>query len=457
MDSARADSMLFYEDCEAELESPSHLEGSEDEDSQKELEEMLYSRVYHESSSIDLPPSAPDTCPLLNINITHVDSNEPSTKLVCGTKEHSISSAVQSHKPSNRSEFNNPSRTTASRYYDVNQDIRNSRPLFVCPADPGQKSNSQKVIKRKQSKLPSVLSSKILARSSNEQSYLPKATHISVKETEVIDLFDSPARDSTTPAEKDENVSQVIIEQHVKDSAEVIVDPSIPTPVRSLRSAASEDLQSTTTLDTPLEQNQSKTSKVPQDSQLKKVPQSTPRIPKKSKLQTFEAKVSKVLSSMLDEESRSSLEENQLTSLSSAQELNDSGWSIGMPWADMSSKYSFGVDSIEEESVSSLQLHDTSFTADSRTNTPDVQTQLIDNNNDINEDDESEEPSRFELELKDTDKVNKEGYANPCDTDSESEVGSIVEVDPPVKPPPLLVDISDGEYAPAVSSDMPIF
>ncbi|XP_034233690.1 uncharacterized protein LOC117640861 [Thrips palmi] len=443
MDLARADAMLIYEDRERELESPTHIEGSEDEDAQQELEEMLYSRVYHESSSTDLPPPVPENCPILNVNITSVDDSV--AKVGFKAAELSITSpAPQSSKNCNRSQFNHPSRTTPSRYYDVNQEVHNSKPTFVAPTNPSRNSNSKKVMKRKQSNTPSGLSNKLLARSSNEESYLPKPTPV--------------VRSSTSPplnVSKDEELSSQITQQNESESAEPNAKQSpITTSPPSSKSAATENSQTETIPVTHVDQSEERIPKTSEGVQLQKDPQFTPsRVSQKSKLPTFEAKVSKVLSSMLDEESRSSVEETQLTSLSSAQELN-SGWSVGMSWADMSSKYSFGVDSIEEESVSSLQLHDTSFISDSRTNTPDAQTQHIinDEDNNVNEQ-ESEEPSIYSMQLKDhRDHKDQESHVNTCDTDSESEVGSIVEIAPPVKPTPVLVDISDGEYAPTNDS-----
>lgn len=494
MDLARADAMLFYDDCQPELDSPNNLEGSEDEDTQQELEEMLYSRVYHDSSSIDHPFSVPENCPVLDVNITQISPENQEAKIECRTIEPTTSSsAFRAPKNCFKSQFNNPSRSTASRYYDVqgfNPEVNFPRPLFVAPVNPGQKTHMQKGVKRKQSITASALSNELLARSSNEQSYLLEAP---VKTNYEQNSINISAKTSSVPSQDfsgGEDLSNITPALKKNVSAKPNAEQGLETLGINLKSTPHKP--SETSAVSHLVQNEVICNKL-KNVQLDKITPPTPtRSLKTNKLQNFEAKVSKVLSSMLDEESRSSLEENQLTSLCSAEDLNhDSGWSVGMSWADMSSKYSFGVDSIEEESVSSLQLHDTSFTADSRTNTPDIQTQLASNDDNKNESEnelneqsryaiqlktnsaksrtdtsyfqtqpnndsdksesevESGEPSRYELKLKDNFEISEKTIFNPTDTDSESEVGSIVEVAPPVKPQPLLVDLSDGEYAPA--------
>ncbi|KAJ1520897.1 hypothetical protein ONE63_003978 [Megalurothrips usitatus] len=433
MDLAKEDASLFYEDRRIESNSPGNQDDSEDEDRQQELEEMLYSQIHYDDSVINNTSIEDKGLPVGNVNV------KPSTPSNQSSKFGHSSSGRQGSSPGLKlptgctpSQFNHPGRTKASRYYDVNQDVKNADPIFVAPQIPSQTRNTRSnrtsaqqrsgveasIIRAGGCHPISPVNQTILRKENKNQNDSSGGVNLNVSSPKPHSIdaavtSDAPGREKSDVSEKDE------------------ADP--PTSSSSLSPVLSTESQSGTP------ERKVADTKTPNKSNQRQLPSPST----KNKQHSIEAKMSKVLSSMLDDESRSSLEESQVASMCPTQDLNtESGWSVGMSWADMSSRFSFGVDSIEEESVSSLQLHD-STPAESRTNTPDLQASHEE------KDKEEEEESRYQKQLK-TKSTIKDDEQNKSESDSESEVGSVVEVAPPVRATPPLVDISDGEYVPTI-------
>ncbi|KAE8747176.1 hypothetical protein FOCC_FOCC006174 [Frankliniella occidentalis] len=480
MDFAKEEASLVYEERLGVSHSPDPHEDSDEDDGQRELEEMLYSHVYYDDTSINAAsPEAASTSPT-TVAISNIGTSTVARQLgfaSSGIDEPTTSmGSLQLQAGCNRSQFNHPSRFKASRYYD-NGSSSNSKSTFVAPSNPGQKYNLKTTIEDQRFTRPSEFTTRLMVRSVKEISYKPKVS-VSYK-----DGVKTIIKDNSSPS-RSLNMS---VPDLSKDKTAASIDSAgKPTLTQSPPSCSSSSLETSTDSDLSKElttsdesgqnthsrksnekdsgiQNSetgtcdkekgeevstvvSKETKSPRKRSHDLLSENSPRT-RKIKQQSFEAKVSKVLSSMLDEESRSSIDEAP-TSLHSNHNLHnlnaDSSWSVGMSWADMSSKYSFGVDSIEEESVSSLQLQEGSSNADSRTHTPD----LIGRASELDKDEETTEFSRYQIQLKVPEKE-----TSACESDSESEVGSIVEVAPPVKPPPPIVDLSDGEYVPVINTN----
>lgn len=477
---------LIYEDRIRDTDAISHHGDSEEEDIQKEVEVMLYSHVYFDDSSIkENAETNISSCePSITVKPVAAGSKQPKFNDRTSSRNVRISPTGRPQLPlgCSPSQFNHPNRIRASRYYDFPHD----KSTFIAPQNPDHKHQSES---RNEFCAPSDFTVKLMARSANEKSFVPNATRSKLAATKKIEKVTS---EESTPAGSslvgENQVNTVTCEEHVSrrsaatekaPNANIIVEKSrsinasskhavsaertfeekiseVLTAMCDRKTASEASEQPTQNVNSVVSRNQVLTAVCEElDSNSEKLSEKDKSVntqsnerskistasskPTSSAKKCFEDKVSKVLSSMLDDESRSSLDDNHPTSCADQipKGLNsDSGWCIGMSWADMSSK-SFEVD-IEEESVSSLQLQDNSFTADSGTNTPDPDGQ-IEANRDINDD--PPEPSRYDIQLKDKCMENKD----TLETDSESEAGSIVEVAPPVKPAPVIVDLSDGE------------
>ncbi|KAK3920133.1 Zinc finger CCHC domain-containing protein 7 [Frankliniella fusca] len=474
MDFVKEEANLVYEERLGGSKSPDHHEESDEEEKQRELEEMLYSRVYYDDSSIQAA-SPEDAMSLPAPAIIHnIEASTLAGQLgfaSSGIDEPTTSmGSLQMQAGCNRSQFNHPNRFKASRYYD-NDGNKNSKLTFVAPCNPSLKYNEKTSFKDPSFTRPSEFTTRLMTRSANERSYKPRVTKSNTtdKEYSGVVLKDKPShlRSSQIPSpEVLKRKTVAVVDSFGKPSVtrqspQSFSSSSLETSLDSDHSkeCIASDKSSPNTSDTikeltsGLEKGKSdasdevKNMKIvsPRKKSCNQLSENSPRT-RKLKQQSFEAKVSKVLSSMLDDESRSSIDETPV--VSSNQNLDnlnsDSSWSVGMSWADMSSKFSFGVDSIEEESVRSLQLQDDSSNANSRTHTPDIQERLAEPEKDA----EPTEPSKYQLQLKVSDMEAKIGQS-----DSESEVGSVVEVAPPVKPPPPLVDLSDGEFVPIIKEN----
>lgn len=452
MDFGRDEANMIQEDRAVEPCSGSHVAESEDEDNQQELEEMLYSRVFYDDSSIrgteDCARASSMPEPTFTVKAVHVELKSSVAKSHINVP--SLSSLpLQLPARCSPSQFNNPGRKKASRYYDVSQSESN---CFSAPRKPYPNSFVQPLGAEK----PTQLTSKLMARSKNESSYSPSSAMPKVHLSKDIQRVQSSETVLHSKSEKSSLKASTLTNNQVDGIKEAIVVANLPsgleaetdmssisvgsTESRKRTSSGREDVLPCTVLNAEDSHKKTINNKSNENGKLSSLSNNT----KTSKQSSFEAKVSKVLSSMLDEESRSSADENHFVSTCANQNLREmssnAGWSVGMSWADMSCNR-FEAD-IEEESVSSLQLQESCLATDSRTATPDVGQWEEERETE----EEPSEPSRYDLELKkqvDSNK-NKRGRKE-LEADSESDVDSVVEVAPPVKPAPPLVDISDSE------------
>jgi len=160
------------------------------------------------------------------------------------------------------------------------------------------------------------------------------------------------------------------------------------------------------------------------------LPQTSFTKPKSKSSPNLNECMTQVLGSMLDEDaSRSSMESDKRPVQKPSKNSSASGWTVGMSWEDMSSKFRFNfeVDSVCGDSVKEGSL------SSSRANSPEASAVAIP------EEECPADVTKYDVSLK-TKEDASESMA--VSEESDSDVESVVEVSQPQREPPPVVEIS---------------